>query len=269
MAQYKQPLSHIYLYDDPDAPCLDIDEVGGYLASMFPQAQVLPRSDYFTHQFRRFTAAQRSELERQVMQQLTRVRVTDILPGIEGFGGEAEPEEALASSFVFHASPYQTVLRLLLAEDELDARHLHIVFTEAAMGSWREELSLFRLHILLLGAPAVVSTTGFVEALPRPRQYEFKRAQMAMLGLDPEALEDLSEEFAECTFGYGDARVNELAKGYALMACFHRAFGESFCADRHCRLYAARSQEELIGAQCGPHAGLCEEHREMLRLLEA
>ncbi len=268
MQTYAQPLSHVYLYDDPDAPGLDIDEVGGYIASVFPRTEVLPRSDFFTHQFRRFTAEQRAELERQVIQQLARIRVTEVLAGLESFGGEEEPQDALADSFTFHAAPYQTVLRLLLPDDEIDAGHLHIVFTEAAIGTWREELSLFRLHAICLGSPTIVSTTGFVEALPRPREYEFKRAQLAIFGVDQDALEDLSEEFADRTFGYGDARINEIAKGYALMACFHRAFGSTFCADRHCRLHAARTQEELIEAQCGPKAGLCDTHQVMLGLLE-
>ncbi len=264
---YLQPLTAIYLYDNPDAAGLDIDEVGGYLAAQFPTVEVLPRSDFLTHQFVRFSAEQRAELEPEVMRQLARARAAE-------FGGAQPddvavgwPPEDLHPDLTFEAAALQTVLRLLIDPAEAGADRLHITFTDYAIGSWRGARELFCLHIIALGEPSVISTTGLVEALPRPREYQFKRAQFAMLGVDEEALEDLAEEFAHCTFGYADPRINEVCKGYALMACFYRMFGEAFCADPTCRLYAARNQAELIRTQCSEHVGLCGRHEAMRRSL--
>ena len=264
---YTQHISSIYLYDEPDAAGLDIEDIGGYLASQLPVVELVPRSDFFTHQFARFTEEQRSQLEPELMRQLAAAQVTATSRTQEGEGNGREEETDSELGLVFEAPAYQTILRLLVDPEESAAEHLHIAFTANGIGSWREEEG-FRLHIICMGAPSIISTTCLVEALPRPKEYQFKRAQLAMLGLGEGALEDLTEEFAHRTFGYGDPRINEVCKGYALMAVFYRAFGEAFCDDPTCRLRAAKSQEELIEAQCGENTGLCERHEGMLKGLE-
>lgn len=262
MASY-QPISQIYLYDEPDAAGLDIEEIGGFVAAQFPSVEVQPRADFVTHQFRRFTPQQRAELEREMLKQFERAQVSD-LEAIVG-GGTVGAYQSEDLGLVFDATAYQTILRLLIEETEAGPDHVHLVFTENLIGSWREEKTLFQLQPICLGDPAILSTTGLVEAPAKPREYEYRRAQLAMFGMDTEALEDLAEDFASCTLGYGDPRLNEVCKGYALMACMHRMFGEAFCEDPNCRLFNARTQQEMMAAQCGPKAGLCERHQEMLQ----
>lgn len=265
---FHQPLSTIYLYDEPDAPGLDIEAIGGFLVSQFPATQVVPRSDFITHQFGRFTAEQRAQLQEAMLQRLAEAQVRN--PGELAACAAASGIEPDASDLglVFEAAAYQAILRLLVDPAESGAEHAHIVFTDNAIGSWRSEGKRFHLHIICMGEPSIISTTGLVEALPRPREYEFKRSQFAMFGAEEDLLEDLAEGFADRTFGYGDPRINELCKGYALMACFYRMFGEAFCDDPACRLFAAQTQEELIAIQCGPDVGLCERHEKMRRSVE-
>lgn len=265
---FHQPLATIYLYDEPDAPGLDIEAVGGFLVSQFPATHVVPRSDFITHQFRRFTAEQRAQLQEAMLDRLRQVQISDAqqLAALRG-PGETAPDDA-EPYLVFDAAAFQAIVRLLVDPAESGAEHAHIILTDNAIGSWRSEGERFRLHIICMGEPSIISTTGLVEALPRPREYEFKRSQFAMFGAREDVLEDLAERFADCTFGYGDPRINELCKGYALMACFYRMFGEAFCDDPACRLYAAQTQEELIATQCGPDVGLCERHEKMRRSVE-
>lgn len=256
-----QPLKTIYLYDEPNAAGLDIEEIGGLLTSEFRPVEVLTRSDFITHHFRRFSAAERDALEQELLRQLEAARDLgpDCICRADGTSYDGDEDE-----LVFDSAHLQAVMRLLVPEEESGADQVHILFTEHLLATRRGDESNRYLHVVALGEPSLISTSGLVEALPRPREYLFRRAQMAMFGLGPDALEDLTEDFADVTFGYGDPRINEVCKGYALMACFYRAFGEAFCADPQCRLFAARSQEQLIAAQCGPHAGLCAHHRGLL-----
>jgi hypothetical protein len=228
-----------------------------------PGLEVFPRDDFLTHQLGRFPPEQRAVLEQETLRQLTAAQATNLAPPLEHQKAPVSPESR-GLGLALQVEPYQALLRLLVDEPESGAEHLHLVFTENAIGSWRGDDVPFVLHILCLGEPAIISTTGLVEALPRPREYHFRRAQFTMLGLGEDALEELADDFADRTFGYGDPRINELCKGYALMACFYRMFGEAFCDDEDCRLHAARSQEEMIELQCGPGVGLCERHRELL-----
>lgn len=266
---FRQPLSTIYLYDEPDAPGLDIEAIGGFLVSQFPATQVVPRSDFITHQFGRFTAEQQAQLQQATLERLAQAQVRDArrLTALHAESGiDADDSELF---LVFEAVAYQAILRLLVDPAETGADNAHIIFGDNAIGSWRNEDEQFRLHIICMGEPAIISMTGLVEVLPRPREYEFKRSQFAMFGAGEDVLEDLADRFADCTFGYGDPRINELCKGYALMACFYRMFGETFCDDPSCRLYAAQTQQELVATQCGPDAGLCERHEKLRRGVEA
>lgn len=258
-----QPLTHIYLYDEPDAAGLDVIEIGGFLTSIFPGARVETRRDFFTHQFARFGPEEQRQLEPEVVRQVEIARVHDLAGEYGALVGDPLAPEDLGLEFVFEAARFQAILRLLIDSAETGAEHLHIVLTNHALGVWPSDGERFRLGILFPGAPAILSLSGLVEALPRPREYDFRRAQMAILGVSEDALEDLALQFVDRTFGYTDPRINEICKGYALMACVQAMTGEDSCPDPDCRLHDAKSQEEMIRLQCASPA-LCDRHKALL-----
>lgn len=260
-----QPLTHVYLYDEPDAPGLDLADISGYLLSVLPQVEVKPRADFFTYQFRRFSDQERALLEQEVLRQLEGASIP--LELAYGSTGDADPVlgEDADVDFVFIAEKLQAIFRLLVDPQESGADHVHIILTNHGIGYLSEDTGVLRMNAICMGAPSIISLTGLVEALERPKEYAFRQAQMAMLGVPEEALETLAEQFADRTFGYADPRINEVCKGYALMACMYRMTGIAFCPDPTCRLHPARSQEQLIALQCGDGAKLCEDHAELLR----
>ncbi len=253
-------LGRIYLYDDPDSQGLDIDYLAGYLASELPAVEVGVRRDFLTHHLGRFSDEEREMLIPELSRQLEGAK-TEALKGsddplVEGLVREAELGEMLV------ARPLQAALRLLVPEEEAELSHLHIVFVSELV----VELGVadgLRLGVAALGAPTIVSTSGLIEAPRRPREYYFKKAQYVMAGAD-EYLLELTEEFADRTAGYGDPRLNELLKGYLLMAVVFRVSGDGPCTHPTCPLYAAETQEELMAAQVGSESKICRRHREML-----
>lgn len=263
--RYLQPLSAVYLYDEPDAAGLDVERIAGFLASMLPKVQVVPRTDYYTHQFTRFSVDLRAQLEREMVRQLQAARIPDSTPAQDGPRVRGAATDAEDTSLIFDAPSYQSILRLLTDEPEARSDSLHVIFTNNGLASRPAPGEKPGLHIICMGVPSIISLSGLVEALPRPREYEFRRAQLAMIGASEQDLEDLAEQFADRTFGYGDARINELCMGYSLMACVYRMTGEAFCPDPDCRLHAARDQQQLIELHCSTDTGLCDRHQETLR----
>jgi hypothetical protein len=73
-----QTLKNIYLYDEPNAAGLDIEEIGGLLTSEFRTVDVLTRSDFITHHFRRFSSAEQQALEQELVRQLEAARSLDL-----------------------------------------------------------------------------------------------------------------------------------------------------------------------------------------------
>ncbi len=260
-------LSAIYLYDEPDAAGLDVDYLGRYLAAVLPTCEVNPRSDFLTHHLARFSQEQRATLGEQLLGQLRRARVDNLVPPANQERLPAEAPDEVGWEEVYHAPSLQAVLHLLLPPEESHLSRLHLALTNLRLGHWPAVDQPFRLTPALFGEPNLISLTSLREGPTPAREYEFLRVQMAMFGLE-EGLEAVEDRFAARMLVEGDPRLNEVLKGLLLQAVFYRLFGEAFCPDPACRLYNATSQEELLEAQTGPRAGLCDRHREWLWTLE-
>lgn len=255
-------LSRVFVYDDPDTEGLDVDRLAHYLADRLPGAEVAVRRDYLTHQLSRVPEDARKDFAGQVAEQVRRAEVHNLVHPGDRAGGDFEDPADLQLGALYRGPALQALLALLLAPEDSRLDVLHILLTSRALGEW-DGSRLFRLRIACLGEPSIISTTGLVEVPDLPRDYEFMRAQLVSMGLQ-EDLEDLAETFAERALGYGDRRITDVLKGYALMAVMYRMFGEGPCNHPRCRLYDAPTQEEMLEAQCGPEAGLCEHHAAML-----
>jgi hypothetical protein len=260
-------LSALYLYDEPEAPGLDVDYLAAYLAALLPTCEAHPRTDFLTHHLARFTEEQREALGEQLLEQLRRARVANLVP--PALRETLPPEDPAAADWeeLFHAPSLQAVLHLLLPPEETHLSDLHLSLTNLRLGLWPAPDQPFRLAPAIFGAPNLLSLTSLLEGPQAPREYEFLRVQMAMFGLE-EGLEVVEDRFAPSLLAEADPRLNEVVKGLLLQAVFYRLFGEAFCPDPGCRLYNATTHEALLAAQTAPHAGLCPRHREWLRALE-
>lgn len=254
------PISHIYLYDDPESEGLDIDYIAGSMASTFPTCRVGVRTDFITHHLGRLDEAARDSM----VQELT-VRLEDADP-IARLGGDdilfdqIRQEDDVNEVSLY--APLQDAFRWLIPDEESGLDHLHVIFTSHLLAAIHEPLD-YSLHVAALGSPSVISTSGLVEVPDRPREYYFKRAQYAVYGAE-EHMADLAEDFADRTLGYGDPRLNDVLEGYVLMAVVYRASGEGPCHVPTCPLHAANTQEGVLAAQVGSESALCEHHTELI-----
>jgi len=251
-------LQAVYLYDDPDTAGLDIDYLAGYLATEAPGLQVGVRTDFLTHHFGRFPEEHRAALERELERQLAGTRAAAHLDADE----EGLPWAQADLDDVYVARLLQAALRLLIPEDEASTDRLHCVFMSQLLADIDAPADP-RIGVAALGSPTLISTSGLVEAPRRPREYYFRRDHYAMLGA-VEHIDALVEQFADRTVDYGDPRINELLKGYLLMAVVYRATGDGPCADPLCPLHAADTQQELLQSQLGDRSRICGYHRGIL-----
>ncbi len=250
----------IYLYDDPYSEGLDIGYLAGYLAAELPGVEVGVRTDFITYHLGRFSEKEREILGGELSRQVEGARVK----ALEGSGSlllsDVTGDARLGEMYV--AQSLQAAMRLLIPEEEADLSHLHIMFTSELVGEVDARTGL-RIGVAALGSPNIISTSGLIEAPRLPREYHFRRTQYAMLGA-VEHLDELEDQFADRTVGYGDPRVNELLKGYLLIAVAYRATGEGPCPDPSCPLHAAERHRELLEAQVGPESRICRRHRQIL-----
>ncbi|MFO7946653.1 MAG: DUF6775 family putative metallopeptidase [Armatimonadota bacterium] len=260
MEEITTPLSHIYLYDDPDAQGLDIDYLAGYLASVLPACEVGVRTDFITHHLGNMAAEERETATAQLAGDLDDADPISRLSGEDLIFDDVRGRTDTHDYYLFR--PLQRALRALICQDEAGLDHLHIIFVTHLLAKIDQPLD-FSSYIAALGAPTVISTSGLVEVPERPKEYHFKRLQYATFGTE-DHLPELAEDFADQTLGYGDPRLNDVLRGYLLMALVYRATGDGPCDIPTCPLYAGETQAEVLQAQVGDRSALCPHHADLI-----
>jgi hypothetical protein len=152
---------------------------------------------------------------------------------------------------------YQKVISDLIHEEGINFDSCTILFTNQLFGTWDRDDQRYHARVSLYGFPSLISTTGLVEAPAKPKEFYLKK-QMGV------AVELLEEEYRGRFLDYGDGRVTEVLKGYALQALFFHLSGEPFCEDPDCRLFNSHWQEEVLHSQLNGRYEFCPRHEAIL-----
>ena len=270
-------LTFVHLYDEPTAKNLDLSQLATHLHQWVPSLHVDVRDGFFTYALAGLWGEAR---ERRLEELALAVAQTKVRHPNKPFGpfqplpGEVNYELRRLKNpanpvfgILYDGWRLLEVLRQLIPQGEYNLAHLHIIFTNQLFGTWDEGDRRYHARVNLCGYPAVISTTGLVEAPAKPRQYYFLKQQYLALRMD-DAAEIASKEQVRGRFiDHDDERLTEVVKGYVLQALFYHAFGEAFCDDPDCRLFNAHWQEEVLRAQLGGAYELCSRHQQMISAL--
>ena len=108
--------------------------------------------------------------------------------------------------------------------------------------------------------PAIISTTGMIEAPARPREYYFEAMKCKTQGL---SIQDLKKNYSGKFLDYHDKRLSKIAEGCLLQAIFYYITGDAFCSSLDCRLNNAHWQKDLLYSQL-KIGKLCNKHQALL-----
>jgi hypothetical protein len=252
----------IFLYSGENFEFLK--EIKKYLEEGAGKAGVETRGDFINY----FSPDETGE----IAQELAKIRVTDVTKPFtynDPLYGEIEHEKRVLSGggstfgVLYDGFKLHGILQHLIPEKERNLDCVHIVLTDRLFGTFDSDDLRYHARIIVCGFPSIISTTGVVEAPAKPRDFYIEKQ---LLGGDEAAIEDLKRKFEGRFIDYGDSRMAEILKGYAMQAIFYQVFEEAFCDDRGCRLYNAHWQEEMIHAQLEGRE-FCERHEGLLGLL--
>jgi hypothetical protein len=152
----------------------------------------------------------------------------------------------------------QRVFAEMIPNSEMSLEHIHIIFTALLPCTFSEDDWRYHGRAVICGTPSIISTTGIVEALARPREY-----YLSQLGSITEDTANLKKKFAGRFIDYDDEeKITAAAINYVLQAIFFFiGKGEPFCSDSDCSLFNAHWQEDLIHTI--EKRTLCTYHRNM------
>ena len=160
---------------------------------------------------------------------------------------------------------FQRIVSDLVSEYEATLDKLHIVFTNKLTCTYDD--SDYRYHgmAVICSNPAIISTTGIVEAPAKPRGYYLELISNVVQGVN---VETMKKKYQGTYLEYNDKRFSTISEGYLLQAIFYYMTGEVFCDSRECRLNNAHWQSDLLYSQL-ESGKLCEKHQKLLEQLTA
>ena len=161
--------------------------------------------------------------------------------------------------FMYDGFELQKILRYLVKNEEI----LHIIITNRLTCTFDENDNKYHARAVICANPAIISTTGIIEAPAKPREYYFEAMAMKSQGL---GIESVKEKHKDKFLDYNDKRLSKIIEGYLLQVIFYNITGESFCENIQCKLNNAHWQKDLLFSQIEVNA-LCKKHDEILKNL--
>ena len=156
----------------------------------------------------------------------------------------------------------QNVFTSLIPKEELTQDIFHVIFTDKLCCTY-DDTADGRYHgrALIGSNPAIISTTGIIEAPAKPKEYYMELITRSRLG---EADTDsLKAKYAGEYLEYHDKRLPVIVEGYFLQALLYYVSGQAFCDKKDCRAFNAHWQKDLLYSQIKV-GKLCEKHQKIL-----
>ena len=142
---------------------------------------------------------------------------------------------------------------------ELTLSTLNIIITDKLLCTFDETDWRYHARSLICGNPTLISTSGIVEGLAKPRDYYHK-----LYFFEDNNIEELNKEYSNQFINYGDARINGVIEGLILQSLFYFVnSGDPFCKDRNCRFFNAHYHEDAIRTSI--QKTTCKSHTLMLK----
>jgi hypothetical protein len=238
----------IHIYQTASAPALDAKVVAEEIDKIFPSCKIDIRPPF--------------KYEEKIIEQ---ARIADIKQPFEKQPNQEQDSKMMMMTTIplYDGFVMQKKLAEIIPSAEISLAHIHITFTNLLTCTFSEDDWRYHGRAVICGTPSIVSTTGIVEALAKPR--EFYLAQL--LGGMAADNGSLKKKFAGRFIDYDDEdKITAASINYALQAIFFFiTSGEPFCNNKDCRLLNAHWQEDLIHTI--EKRTLCSHHRNLANKL--
>ncbi len=171
-----------------------------------------------------------------------------------------EDAEKIEDVVMYDGFELQNIIYDVITKSDSEQNNLHIVFTNRLICTYDATDNRYHGRTIICSNPAIVSTTGMIEAPARPREYYFEAMKCKMQGLD---IQDIKKKYSEKFLDYHDNRLSKITEGYLLQAIFYYMTGDAFCDSLDCRLNNAHWQKDLLYSQL-KIGKLCNKHQALL-----
>jgi hypothetical protein len=250
--------SKIILYDEPTVPQIQLQKLKKFITNTFP-VKIEIRNNFF------------HDLEKKNYEKIASIRIFDLKkpfkihnPLTEEIQIEIENKDMSnrEEMVLYDGFEFQKITTECISTDENKEETLHIIFTNKLTCTFDENDFRYHVRALIGSNPAIISTTGIIEAPAKPKQYYLD----LMTDFSKERIEEIKEKYKGEFLEYNDSRISEIIEGYVLQAIMYYETGDAFCEDKGCRLFNAHWQKDLFYSQL-ENKKLCNKHQKSIKKL--
>jgi hypothetical protein len=250
--------SKIILYDEPTVPQIQLQKLKKFITNTFP-VKIEIRNNFF------------HDLEKKNYEKIASIRIFDLKkpfkihnPLTEEIQIEIENKDMSnrEEMVLYDGFEFQKITTECISTDENKEETLHIIFTNKLTCTFDENDFRYHVRALIGSNPAIISTTGIIEAPAKPKQYYLD----LMTDFSKEKIKEIKEKYKGEFLEYNDSRISEIVEGYVLQAIMYYETGDAFCEDKGCRLFNAHWQKDLFYSQL-ENKKLCNKHQKNIKKL--
>ena len=260
-------IKKIILYDEPSIPEIKISDLASFIKDNF-SVDVVINDNFFL------------DLNKSEVKLLTKTRMFDIYKQKISYEPEKhitnfeeqlcknssimekttkiEDAENISEVVMYDGFEMQKFLRNQIRHTRNDT--LHIIFTNRLTCTFDESDYRYHGRAVICANPAIISTTGIIEAPAKSKEFYIQAMANKSQGLD---INNVKEQHKGEFLEYHDERLAKIIEGYVLQIIFYNITGESFCEYLDCRLNNAHWQRDLLYSQIEV-SKLCEKHQMIL-----
>ena len=246
-------ISKIILYDEPTVPEIQIEKIKQFIIDTF-QIKVEIKDNFF------------ESLEDRIFEKIASMRVFDLkkpfkkhIPTQEEIQIEKENQDTSDQEIMTLYDGFE--LQNIIGENiSITDNTLHVIFTNKLTATFDDNDFRYHARTLISSNPAIISTTGIIEAPAKPKQYYLDLMTNFSEGKIDEIKEKYKGEFLE----YHDSRLSDIIEGYVLQAIMYYNTGDAFCENKECRLFNSHWQKDLFYSQI-ENKKFCNKHQENLK----
>jgi len=221
----------IILYDEPTVPEIQLERLKKFLKETF-SIEIEIRENIFQHMneniSKKIAGCRIFDLKKPFEKHVPLAE--DIQLEMENKDMSEKEEMTLYDGFEFHS-----VITELIPINENKMNTLHIIFTNKLTCTFDENDFRYHARAIIGSNPAIISTTGIIEAPAKPRQYYLD----LMTNFSENKVEEIKKKYKGEFLEYHDSRISEIAEGCLLQAIIYYETGEAFCIHKDCRLFNA------------------------------
>ena len=257
----------IILYDEPAVPEINVSNLVKFLKEILP-VEVIVKDNFF------------KEFSSQQIQKISESRIFEINKAFQNHNPSQtdleleeefcknskameqtkKPEDAadISEVVIYDGFEMQKIIRDSLSD--FDDQILHVILTNRFTCTYDESDGRYHGRAVICANPAIISTTGIVEAPAKSSEFYIEAMTSKAQGLD---IKSIKEKHSGKFLEYHDKRLVIVIEGYLLQVIFYLLTGESFCNYMDCRLNNAHWQRDLLYSQIQIRK-LCDKHQKIL-----